>query len=93
MVIDDEFEYRSCRVHCSVKLTSNRRYAASVVITRVTPDRLMERHFPPMASFATKREALENARQAGIEWIDAQVQLPPAVVLPTGLASIGARLS
>jgi hypothetical protein len=74
MLIDDEFDYRSYRVHCSANTTSNRRFAVSLVITRVTPERLTERHFPHVASFATKREAFEHGRQVGMAWIDAQEQ-------------------
>lgn len=80
MMIDDDFEYRSYRVHCSATTTSKRRFAVSLVITRVTPDRLMERHFPHAESFATKRDAVEHARQVGMAWIDAQVPVPASSV-------------
>jgi len=92
MVTDDEFDYKSYRVHCCATATSNRRFAASLMITRVTPDRLTERHFPQVAVFATKREAFEHARQFGMAWIDAQTQVP-ASLLPSKLTSVGAHVS
>jgi len=92
MVIDDEFEYKSYRVHCSVTVTSNRRFAVGLVITRITPDRLLERHFPRVASFASKREAFEHARHVGTAWIDAQEQVPTSAS-PSALMSFGLRVS
>jgi len=82
MVIDDEFEYKSYRVHCSAKQVSRGRFAVGLVITRVTPERLLERHFPHVASFASKREAFEHARHVGTAWIDAQEQIQPAPPAP-----------
>lgn len=92
MVIDDEFEYRNYRVHCSVMVTSDGRFAAGLVITRVTPERLLERHFPHVASFASKREAFEHARQVSTAWIDAQDQVPMSAP-PSTLTSHGVHVS
>lgn len=78
MAIDDGFEYRNYRVHCATRATSEGRFAADLMITRVTPDRLLERHFSQVASCSSQREAFEHAREAGIAWIDAQEQMPPS---------------
>lgn len=76
MNIDDGFEYKSYRVHCAARATSHGRFTADLMVTRVTPDRLLERHFPRAALGASKAEALEHARQLGMAWIDAHETAP-----------------
>jgi hypothetical protein len=81
MKIDDGFEYKSYRVHCTAKPTSHG-FTADLMITRVTPDRLLERHFPRVALDTSKAEALEHARQIGMAWIDAQETTPAPMPCP-----------
>ncbi len=87
----DDFEYRSYRVHCYAQAISTSRFASGLVITRVTPERLLERHFPQVASFASKRDAFEHARAVGMAWIDAQEA--PAASAADEVEPIGTSIS
>jgi hypothetical protein len=93
MIIDDGFEYRGYRVHCAANATADGRFAADLMITRVTPDRLLERHFTQVASCASQREAFEYARQIGTTWIDAQEQMPPPSTPLSAPTSFGVHVS
>ena len=80
---DDGFEYKSYRVHCTAKAISGGRFTADLMVTRVTPERLLERHFNHVASCSSKDEACECARKVGMAWIDAQQQMPSPIPTST----------
>src|SRR5438093_8272965 len=94
MIIDDGFEYKGFRIHCLAEASRNGRFSAGLVITRVTPERLLERHFPRIASFSSRREACEHVRQVAMAWIDAQevpiASIPPATTAPV-VAHVNSR--
>lgn len=63
--------YRDYVLSCQPMQLDDGRYQARVAITSMHPNKTCAQRFLDLESFDSREDALERARQAGMDWIDA----------------------